>query len=294
MKEMKTLPVIFVHKTNSFFLKHVLEQARIFNPDSTIYLLGDETNDKFRKIGIEHYNIADFSEQAKEFSKLYKHQSSNTYDAELFCFQRWFILRDFVTKKGISNFLYLDSDVLLYCNIDTVFKEYLDVDFTIVDHCCPSTVLFKSESLNDFCNFVWNEFYTCIEKDNRNREISDMTAFELYQKYKIPKVRDLTLIENNACFDGNINIAGNFIEDKGLKKIYWIDEKPYAKLKENQQLILLYNLHFQGDVKRQMYNYRINFKHKHVAGIFYRLRSELSLDLVIRVFKRYLSKIAVK
>jgi hypothetical protein len=281
----------------------VLEQARIFNPNSTIYLLGDESNNKFKKMGIEHYYMADFSESTKEFQKIYKHQSPNTYDAELFCFQRWFIIRNFITQKGISNFLYLDSDVLIYGNVDVLFNEYLDFDFTIVDHSCPSTTLFKRESLNAFCDFI-NELYTQKDYlgvlDNLHKDYcdgirscgnSDMTAFELYQIYKNAKVKELTTIENNACFDHNIGAIDNFVEKNGFKEIYWIDDKPYAKRQDNQQLILFHCLHFNGIAKRKMYNYRINSKRQHIGGIFYKLKSELSIGLVIRVIKRYITKI---
>ena len=35
------LPIIFVHKGDSFYLKYALESAKKFNPDSRIILLGD-------------------------------------------------------------------------------------------------------------------------------------------------------------------------------------------------------------------------------------------------------------
>lgn len=38
------IPIFFVCKTNSSYLKYALKQARKFNPDSFIYLLGDESN----------------------------------------------------------------------------------------------------------------------------------------------------------------------------------------------------------------------------------------------------------
>jgi hypothetical protein len=56
------IPIFFVHKTNSSYLKYALKQARKFNPDSPIYLLGDESNNHYPFV--IHVNIADYSASA--------------------------------------------------------------------------------------------------------------------------------------------------------------------------------------------------------------------------------------
>jgi hypothetical protein len=299
---MDLIPIIFVHKGNPFYLKHALEQARIFNPDNPIYLIGDNSNKNFKKI--EHYPLNDFFESAQTFQKIYKHQSPNSYDYELFCFQRWFIIKDFIEKKGITCFLYLDSDVLIYCNVDTVFSDYLDFDFTICDHKAPCTTLFNKESLTRFCDFI-NELYSKknyldilesrytggFTKNKDEEGNSDMTAFELYQIYKAPKVKELTNIKDNTCFDNNINVTSNFVAEKGIKKIYWINDRPHAKLIETQTLILFYSLHFQGKAKHNMYNYRIDTNYKHAANNFFlKIKSEFSFLLIMRIIKRLFKK----
>lgn len=49
------IPVILVHKGNTFYLKPVLEHIRLFNPDTRICLLSDaSTKGKFDFV--EHYN----------------------------------------------------------------------------------------------------------------------------------------------------------------------------------------------------------------------------------------------
>ena len=40
-----SLPIIFIHYNNSDYLKYSLGQARKSNPGSTIYFLGDQSND---------------------------------------------------------------------------------------------------------------------------------------------------------------------------------------------------------------------------------------------------------
>ena len=269
---MELIPIIFVHKGNNYFLHYTLTQAQIFNPNSDIYLIGDETNRHFK--GIKHYFIDDFAQSANQFSQIYKHLSSNSYDYELFCFQRWFIILEFIKKQNITHFLYLDSDVLIYCNVNSIFNAYLDFDFTICDEQAPCTTLFNKKSIHDFCNFITNlftqDFYLDIltKMHTKGAVISDMTAFKLYPQYQSAKVKELTDINNYSCFDDNINIAGIFKGEKGRKKIYWIENKPYARLAENDQLILFYSLHFQGKAKHIIYKYLINSKYKHVGALF--------------------------
>ncbi len=55
--------------------------------------------------------------------------SSNPYDYELICFQRWFYIRDFIEKQEMEYFLCMDSDVLLYCNINEIMQKYIPYDF---------------------------------------------------------------------------------------------------------------------------------------------------------------------
>ena len=41
------LPIIFFHYGNPVYLKYSLKQAKHFNPDATIYLLGDSSNNRY-------------------------------------------------------------------------------------------------------------------------------------------------------------------------------------------------------------------------------------------------------
>lgn len=97
------IPVILVHKGNTFYLKPVLEHIRLFNPDTRICLLSDaSTKGKFDFV--EHYNLEDYSAGAKSFEAVYNHMSSNPYEFELICFQRWFYAWDFAKAQGLDYF----------------------------------------------------------------------------------------------------------------------------------------------------------------------------------------------
>ena len=88
------LPIIFIHKGDSFYLKYALENAKKFNPESRVILIGDKVTEypKF----VEYHEMYDYSSSALKFKKVYKHMSTNTEAIERFCFERWFILNEFL------------------------------------------------------------------------------------------------------------------------------------------------------------------------------------------------------
>src|SRR5712691_2337449 len=111
---MKTdhLPIIFFHKGYDPYLAFALWQARRTNPHSPIYLLGDKTNE-LASLGITHVRYDRYPGRRDEFVALYRHFSDHELECERLCFERHFHLADFVQRKRIGPFLYLDSDVLL-------------------------------------------------------------------------------------------------------------------------------------------------------------------------------------
>jgi hypothetical protein len=194
------IPVIIVHRGDSFYLSPVLEQIRLFNPENQIYLIGDISKKKYDFV--DYCNIEDYMDRANEFEKKYVHLSSNTYFFELICFQRWFIIHDFVTRHRIENFLHIDSDVLLYCNVNDVFGKYIGYDFTTCGEGGPNSSLFSIASLQRFCDFISGmydenaksrlfDFYRSYAAGNALGGVCDMLAFSWYQKDMPSKVIDI-------------------------------------------------------------------------------------------------------
>ena len=93
---MKPLPIIFVHTGNSNIISYALNQARKFNPDSEIILLGDESNSWVQKHGFRHFNVSDYYGMAEKFNDVYVHMSPNPIGYERFCFQRWMVIKEFL------------------------------------------------------------------------------------------------------------------------------------------------------------------------------------------------------
>lgn len=290
-----SIPIIIVHRGDSFYLSPVLKQIRLFNPEGQIYLISDLIK---KKHGFVSYcNIEDYMNRANEFEKRYIHLSSNTYFYELICFQRWFIILDFVLHHQIENFLCMDSDVLLYCNVDDVLEKYVGCDFTICSKCGPACSLFNITSLSQFCHYMsslYNEnsksrlfsFYQLFVEGKHLGGICDMTAFLWYQEDMTSlKVIDIAVPDNYTCFDERLSNYLGFEMENGVKKVYWKDNLPYGKLLDDGSFVQFYCLHFQGRTKYSIYKYALDKNKIHRTDLGYTLRWMFSKDIIIARFQ---------
>ncbi|MGE0635124.1 MAG: hypothetical protein AB7G44_15335 [Bacteroidia bacterium] len=266
------IPIFFVHKTNSSYLKYALKQARKFNPDSPIYLLGDDENNKYRFV--THINISDYSSSAEEFKTIYKHMSAVPYEINLIWFQRWFYINEFVRGKGIEYFIYLDSDVLVYSNLTEAIKPYKNILIANTGRCMPATTYFSnSKALSDFCDFMISQYKESryIARMTRDWEdghkprnyggIDDQVMFEYYSMEFPEKFGKLDIIANDSVFDSHIRISDGFEmieegEDKN-KRRKWNNNILQGFHIQNKKWIRFHNIHFHGHAKKIMYrNYK--------------------------------------
>ena len=262
------IPIIFVHKGNPYFLYSVLKQAKHTNPNSEIILLGDETNRSFSFV--RHFNINDYFDSARNFAKVYQHHSPNPFGYELFCFQRWFVLKDFVEKElgSDAQFFYCDTDTLLFENLSTEFLKYNKYDMTICRTGTPCFTFFNVGVINKFVEFIFNRFATTEGKQmisayvkdlnmkKRRYGISDMTAFSAYEHTFPTLVLRVDLPKDGYCFCHNIQdkIDGYLMEGQYMK-IMQKSGFPYGLYLENKQWVRFIGIHFQGGAKKIMYKY---------------------------------------
>lgn len=108
-----SLNIVFFHQGFSPYLPFALHQARVSNPDARIILLGDEGN-RMRGLDYEHRTVPPTSARRSEFAKIYRHFHPGNFEDERRCIERWLILADFLEKETLSEFFFLDSDMLLF------------------------------------------------------------------------------------------------------------------------------------------------------------------------------------
>jgi hypothetical protein len=257
-----SIPIVFMHYGDSEYLQYSLLQAKKSNKDSDIILIGDDSNNKYSFV--KHANIND-SQSGQDFAKIYQHMSFNDYSYELFCIQRWFMLRDFMAKHQISRCYHQDSDVMLYEDIS--MENVADFDFAFCGGISGGIAFINNfEALDGFCKFITafytveslteelKKIYQMVIKHVPNAGISDMIFINLYcnTRQHPEKIFDLSVIENNAVFDLNVNLTNEYEQWHGRKKIYFTTNGVLCKNLLLNTFIKFKALHFQGEAKMFM------------------------------------------
>ncbi len=276
------LALIFTHKGSSDYLWYCLEQAKKTNPEARIILLGDEANKPYDS-SIEHYLISDYFDGATKFESVYRHQSSNPYWYELICFQRWFIINDFVQKNNIDMLYGCDTDIMIY---DDLSKYIPQVNFklTIANKNGPQCSFFTKESINDFCNYIIKQYTDpiCVQRlltryrhfiDNKLPGGNcDMTMFEFCEQDFPGSVLDYGFMEpvrNDTIKPMLYCCSSNYdwMKTEILKKYFTIaqirfqDNIPYILAKDGNKYFVPI-VHFLGQYKQFMGEYSTIDKEK--------------------------------
>ena len=278
-----TLPIIIFHLGDREYVHLCLKQAKKYN--NNIILLTD-VPDVYKHTGANCVHFQKYANRINEFQKLYKHFSTNSYQLELICIIRWFVVYDYMKEFKIERAFICDSDVLIYDNIEKIDNEYLkSYDYML----CSS----HSKDLNG-CHSIWNfnslqdfvifcfKFYKQqlpnIEKWHQSYKkpggICDMTLLYYYahnqetfvglQLPTFPTIdNDLTQIFGNTLtFDLHLATHGNHLypedyetDNSNNKKIKYIDNQPYCFNKRLNKDIKFILLHFQGKNKAIMKDY---------------------------------------
>jgi hypothetical protein len=260
------LPIVFLHNTNSDYLKYSLGQAKRSNPESAIYLIGNDSNDCYNFV--EHHSFSNYFQGANDFSNIYRHYNTTSYEYEVFCFQRWYILLEFLVNNQVEKCLYLDSDTMLYTDITKEQKKFAQFDFALSYKTCGSIFfLNRVEALADFCQFLTDIYtkkerlyfdrmlahYLVFKKNGLAGGACDMTAFDIYSYDHFGEIGEVSQIIDGSVFDPGINVPHpGFEMEKGIKKLIWKDAVPYGIQHKTSNEIKFNSLHFQGETKRLM------------------------------------------
>jgi hypothetical protein len=260
------LPIIFIHYSNSDYLKYSLGQAKHSNPESAIYLIGDSSNNCYDSV--EHHSFSNYFQRAHDFSKIYRHYNTTDYEYEIFCFQRWYILLEFLVNNQIEKCLYLDSDTMLYTDITKEQKKFAQFDFTMSYKTSGCTFfLNRVEALADFCQFLTDIYtkkerlyfdrmlahYLILKKNGLAGGACDMTAFDIYSYDHFGEIGEVAQIIDGSVYDPSINVPHpGFEMEKGIKKIIWKNGDPYGIQQRTAKEIKFNSLQFQGKTKHLM------------------------------------------
>lgn len=249
--------VIFMHYGNSSYLGHSLSQAKKSNPNTDVILLGDDSNNNYSFVNHIKINLG---KSVEEFNKVYKHMSSNPYEYEIFCIQRWFILRDFMSQYNMNQCYYQDSDVMLYTDVNKEAFSHFDLSF-FGGFSGHTTFINNVNALDDFCTFIMKcytdksrlsrleNIYQGLLEKHLPGGICDMTLIDHYCQQSQYTICNLEKVVDDTTFDHNINVVQDYEHWFGRKKIYRTNSGIFCKNIPLNRYVMFYSLHFQGDTK---------------------------------------------
>lgn len=271
---MKTA-ILFLHWGNAQECLHLnlaAIQARLWNPHAKIYVLADAAaRESLTLPGVEVVPLEDYHTAAESFRCHYVHFSVNRPAYTRFNIERWFIMRDFVRQHGLQRILHLDSDVLLYDDVEAAGQQFEECDLTLswpstsqVPNSSGHSSYFNLHALEEFCAFVeaaYADPATIEAFENRVAgrranggvyNIGDMyhlACFSLTTQLKIGYGQ-----QGHPLFDGNINYD---FETKarladGHRPIEYRKGQPHARYASQEKVVRHATLHFQGRAKAWM------------------------------------------
>ena len=268
---MQNAPIVFIHMGNQRYLRKVIKQAELYNRD--VFLVGDQSNKTFARkwISANKLEIEDFN----HFESLYIHMSTNTYEFELGCIKRYYLLKAFMEKQNLDMCFMLDSDVCIYSDLNREIDCHNAVALSAPDNGIPNLwcmsphcSFWKKDFLDSFIKYIeklykmhdlrleklWN--YYC--QNNMNGGISDMVLLHMWIKEKKIVWKNLASIDGTKVFDDNISSLSNYKGqlfqsrkawgNRYLKKIVFEDGLPYFYTID-QKKIRSCIIHAQGENK---------------------------------------------
>ncbi len=260
-----SLPIIFIHVGATDWLLPAMTQARRKNRNSRVILLSERGTPVPPEC--EFYDIASYFEDAATITRTYQHFSNYDPGFELFCFQRWFVLHEFMEREGITRSFYADSDVLIFSDLEEAGSPFRACDLTLSKgHCGHSSFINNRAALQSFCNYM--RVVLSREKEEQiagvladatiqalglRKEIfplNDMRLFNMFRENEDFLIGDTALIINGSTFDHDVNVTqGGFVLEEGAKKFTWKDGKPYGFNERLNQEVRFHAIHFKGPAK---------------------------------------------
>ncbi len=273
------IPCVIVHRGLQPYLKFNLE---ITSKNNKVFLIGDESVSNLASISdnIEFVNIDKYETRNRiiNLKKYFVNYSTQPQALEWMCFERVFIIHDFILERNYKQIFHLDSDNVLLKNINDFkfdytnayctpsFQDNYRMDSSI--HCglLDKNFFIEFEKLYNDLYITKNKFHLIEKKINYHKSnnikggICDMTLYFLLQNLK--KINPQNLMQPLKSKDGeefvfinNFNMAEGFYDFNNFemrrKKIKLYNGSSVNDL-INMKKIKIANIHFQGGSKKYL------------------------------------------
>lgn len=264
------IPVITIHNGYQEYFDLVLRQAA---KNNNVILLGDSRPEIG---GVNYLKYDDFASGFDKFAEKYEHLNTTPYDYELFCYKRWFVLRNLMNRENLEAVFYIDSDVLLFANADKEWEKFKQYDFTLLHRTAAISSFITKRGINNFCDMLLNIYgnkgdypFKKIKSHFQIRQdcglsggVCDMTLLEWFHYHSEfgggpGNVGEMMQIIDGSTYDHNIHAKDqDFAFVNGMKSVQIIGGQPYVYSEKLRQNIRFNSLHFQGGAK------------SHIRGIY--------------------------
>ncbi|MDD5200099.1 MAG: hypothetical protein PHC88_09880 [Terrimicrobiaceae bacterium] len=251
--------IIFVHKSESWYLYYTVKQARYFNPTARIVLITDAPQKKLRPYA-EIHDISEYWEGASVMEEIYEHNSPFTREYEIINFQRWFVVRDFLRRNKVDRAIYVDSDLLVCDDLFRDFDRMGEASLGIVGVQGPFTTFIpNADVISSFCDFITHlyrnekasltEQYREWQKVTTDVSVTDMHALHTFISRMGLKTLDLSVFHDESVYDTAVQDSDGLKLRNGAKDIQWIDGRPSVQRIDSSEMIRLKTIHCQGAAK---------------------------------------------
>lgn len=267
------IPIIMVHRGNQKYLKNTIQCAE--KHGNKVILAGDKTNQKYAECWVSQEELE--GEEYKEFLRYYKHNSPNSFEYEIICFERWFYMYEIMKKYDLKYAIMQDSDNLVFrtysnndfenCDVALCWEEnQSEFDWNVSAHFS----YWKIQVLKEFLDYIVDVYKNNIDILNDKIEyhkkkyektgeygggICDMTLLYLWLKSTKYKVRNLCTIKNETIYDRTIRgkkingIDFDYIDFLNIKRVVFRNKMPYFIETVNRKPINAPIIQAQGNSK---------------------------------------------
>jgi len=254
--------IFFIHRGEiKPYLTAAILQAAVSDPEESIVVLSDQGPGAVPQ-ALRHLRfatIADYSESADSFAKIFKFEGRNPKSYTLGNFQRWFLIEEFCVLNAITGpILHLDSDSYLFLSTAKI-SAGMKFGMSVCDEIGPQFTLFQRlDDLTLYTNYLHKQFFTdagfvelqefvAARKDFGLPHVSDMAAIGLFGATH--QVDDLGKPDrSDFVFDENIG------QPQGLR-MGWLGKKIVRHgrnrffVRPDGSRVLVGGVHLQGGNK---------------------------------------------
>jgi hypothetical protein len=251
---------IVVHRGDSWYLPYMLLQASRFIPRERLVLITDIKHSKYDKF-CRIVDITAHWERAQKLADTFQNFSPLDPGFELFCMQRWMAIESFMHSESIQRIVHLDSDVMVFTNLDPIANTYADHDFLKTGWQGPHCLFVNTRAaMTALCDFIQQHYldpaliaemekgYALWRSQGIVGGISDMHFLHTFCSSHADKFK----IGNNAAGACGYILHDNcFMTDEAAARISFQGRQPYeTDTKGTTQPLAI--IHCQGMYKRMM------------------------------------------